>query len=377
MLFMSYTFTRHVQSSLHSSTTQHPFNWIRISNFTHNRFMHLWWLLESNSRLFFHTSFIHRLLTLTLLQTHHLLYSQIPTTPPCIISSYHKSYIFFSSWYHSSSITQTQIYCPYLFNHHLRVPITSPPQISTNRSSTSTTTRSRMLITQDIFLNVFIPLLSNFNSSSFVGQVHWHSCSHFTRIDQALLFGPQYIPAVAAYIPYQSLVLGFAESAILHLPRRNRLRNCWQDFIELVICCEKDHGGVATSAQNDRLSCEIFWKVVLSRTIGGKFLMLGWEVLKLGDDYWILHQWNVSTTYLTIVEKTHLLIYSMSFLWRYAQLMHCHFTLSDCPFIDFKTAWGQATPDHTTVCRRRVWIRFLTGGATVQFSPQYPGKHLE
>ena len=115
MLFMSYTFTRHVQSSLHSSTMQHPFNWIRISNFTHNRFMHLWWLLESNSRLFFHTSFIHRLLTLTLLQTHHLPYSQIPTTPPCIISSYHKSYIFFSSWYHSSSITQTQIYCPYLF----------------------------------------------------------------------------------------------------------------------------------------------------------------------------------------------------------------------------------------------------------------------
>jgi nuclear pore complex protein Nup205 len=49
---------------------------------------------------------------------------------------------------------------------------------------------------------VFIPLLSNFNSSSFIGQVH--SRSHFTRIDQALLFGPQYIPAAAAYTTYPS-----------------------------------------------------------------------------------------------------------------------------------------------------------------------------
>ena len=60
----------------------------------------------------------------------------------------------------------------------------------------------RTLKIQDIFLDVFIPLLSNFNSSSFVGQVH--SRSHFTRIDQALLFGPQYIPAVAAYMTYPS-----------------------------------------------------------------------------------------------------------------------------------------------------------------------------
>ena len=60
----------------------------------------------------------------------------------------------------------------------------------------------RALKIQDIFLDVFIPLLSNFNSSSFVGQVY--SRSHFTRIDQALLFGPQYIPAVAAYMAYPS-----------------------------------------------------------------------------------------------------------------------------------------------------------------------------
>ena len=60
----------------------------------------------------------------------------------------------------------------------------------------------RALKIQDIFLDVFIPLLSNFNCSSFVGQVH--SRSHFTRIDQALLFGPQYIPAVAAYMAFPS-----------------------------------------------------------------------------------------------------------------------------------------------------------------------------
>ena len=49
---------------------------------------------------------------------------------------------------------------------------------------------------------MFIPLLSIFNTSSFVGHVH--SRSYFTRIDQALLFGPQYIPAVAAYMVYPS-----------------------------------------------------------------------------------------------------------------------------------------------------------------------------
>ena len=60
----------------------------------------------------------------------------------------------------------------------------------------------RVLKIQDIFLDVFIPLLSDFNSSSFIGQVH--SRSYFTRIDQALSFGPQYIPAVAVYMAYAS-----------------------------------------------------------------------------------------------------------------------------------------------------------------------------
>ncbi|KAJ3509906.1 hypothetical protein NLJ89_g4967 [Agrocybe chaxingu] len=58
----------------------------------------------------------------------------------------------------------------------------------------------RVLEIQDIFLDVFIPLLSDFNSSTFVGQVH--SRSFFTRFDQALSFGPHFIPSIAAYMSY-------------------------------------------------------------------------------------------------------------------------------------------------------------------------------
>ena len=59
----------------------------------------------------------------------------------------------------------------------------------------------RMLEIQDIFIEVFIPLLSDFNNaSSLVGQVHPRS--FFTRFDQTLSFGTQYIPAIASYMSY-------------------------------------------------------------------------------------------------------------------------------------------------------------------------------
>lgn len=59
----------------------------------------------------------------------------------------------------------------------------------------------RVLEIQDIFLDVLIPLLSDFNNSStFVGQVN--SRSYFTRFDQALSFGPQYAPALATYMTF-------------------------------------------------------------------------------------------------------------------------------------------------------------------------------
>ncbi|KAF8878281.1 nucleoporin Nup186/Nup192/Nup205 [Gymnopilus junonius] len=58
----------------------------------------------------------------------------------------------------------------------------------------------RVLEVQDIFLDVFLPLLSDLNASSVVGQIHPRS--YFTRFDQALSFGPQYIPGLAAYMSY-------------------------------------------------------------------------------------------------------------------------------------------------------------------------------
>jgi nuclear pore complex protein Nup205 len=58
----------------------------------------------------------------------------------------------------------------------------------------------RVLEIQDIFLDVLVPLISEFDSVSVVGTVH--SRSYFTRFEQALSFSPQYIPALAAYIAF-------------------------------------------------------------------------------------------------------------------------------------------------------------------------------
>ncbi|EGO28547.1 hypothetical protein SERLADRAFT_413403 [Serpula lacrymans var. lacrymans S7.9] len=58
----------------------------------------------------------------------------------------------------------------------------------------------RVLQIQDIFLDVLIPLLSEFDSAPIIGTVHPRSS--FTRFDQALSFGGQYVPAVAAYVVY-------------------------------------------------------------------------------------------------------------------------------------------------------------------------------
>lgn len=59
---------------------------------------------------------------------------------------------------------------------------------------------TRVLEIQDIFLDVFIPLLSEADFSAITGQVH--SKSFFTRFDQVLSFGPKYIPAIATYMAY-------------------------------------------------------------------------------------------------------------------------------------------------------------------------------
>lgn len=58
----------------------------------------------------------------------------------------------------------------------------------------------RVLEVQDIFLDVLIPLLSEFDSAAYIGQVHHRS--YFTKLDQALSFSPSYAPALAQYMEY-------------------------------------------------------------------------------------------------------------------------------------------------------------------------------
>ncbi|KIK97850.1 hypothetical protein PAXRUDRAFT_824522 [Paxillus rubicundulus Ve08.2h10] len=58
----------------------------------------------------------------------------------------------------------------------------------------------RVLEIQDIFLDILVPVLSEFDSAPFVGSAH--SRSYYTRFDQALTYGTKYIPAIAAYVVY-------------------------------------------------------------------------------------------------------------------------------------------------------------------------------
>ncbi|KAF9006925.1 nucleoporin Nup186/Nup192/Nup205 [Cyathus striatus] len=67
----------------------------------------------------------------------------------------------------------------------------------------------RVLEIQDIFLDVLISLLSDFDNVPFIGTIH--SRSYYTRFDQALSFVPQYIPALATYMAYP----GHSELALL------------------------------------------------------------------------------------------------------------------------------------------------------------------
>ena len=58
----------------------------------------------------------------------------------------------------------------------------------------------RVLEIQDVFLDILVPGLSEFDSSPFIGTVHTRS--YFTRLDQALTFSAQTVPAIVAYILY-------------------------------------------------------------------------------------------------------------------------------------------------------------------------------
>lgn len=58
----------------------------------------------------------------------------------------------------------------------------------------------RVLEIQDIFIDVLVPLLSEFDSTSIIGTAY--ARSYFTKFDQALSFGSQYVPAIAAYVAF-------------------------------------------------------------------------------------------------------------------------------------------------------------------------------
>ncbi|KAH7909315.1 nucleoporin Nup186/Nup192/Nup205 [Hygrophoropsis aurantiaca] len=83
----------------------------------------------------------------------------------------------------------------------------------------------RVLEIQDIFLDVLIPLLAEFDSTQFVGIAH--SRSYYTRFDQALSYGSHHIPAIAAYVVYPvhpELVL-LAVKIITQLSSSNSVNN--------------------------------------------------------------------------------------------------------------------------------------------------------
>ena len=60
----------------------------------------------------------------------------------------------------------------------------------------------RVLELRDIILGVILPLLAGVDATSVVGQIQPRS--NFTRFHQALTFGPQYIPGLAAYMSYSA-----------------------------------------------------------------------------------------------------------------------------------------------------------------------------
>lgn len=58
----------------------------------------------------------------------------------------------------------------------------------------------RVLELQDIFFDIFVPALSSLEDAAAIGEIH--PVSYYAKFDQALLYGPQSVPALAAYICY-------------------------------------------------------------------------------------------------------------------------------------------------------------------------------
>ncbi|TFK29062.1 hypothetical protein FA15DRAFT_700346 [Coprinopsis marcescibilis] len=92
---------------------------------------------------------------------------------------------------------------------------------------------SRLLEIQDIFLEVLLPLLSEFNTSQYIGHVHHRS--YFTKFDQALSFDSRYAPAIAQYIEYSN----HAEVVLLAIKLLNFLSSS-PYFTNLVTLIERN-----------------------------------------------------------------------------------------------------------------------------------------
>lgn len=114
----------------------------------------------------------------------------------------------------------------------------------------------RALEIQDLFLDVLIPLLSELNNATFASAIHPRS--FYTRIDQSLAFGTQFIPAVATYMSYPS----HSELAILSIK------------IFSLLCNVTDSSTVIALIERSRDS---------ERISGGFVRIVGIETL---DDVW-------------------------------------------------------------------------------------------
>ncbi|KAI0695309.1 nucleoporin Nup186/Nup192/Nup205 [Cytidiella melzeri] len=58
----------------------------------------------------------------------------------------------------------------------------------------------RVLELQDVFFDIFVPALLSIEDAAAVGEIH--PVSYYIKFDQALLYGPDFIPALASYISY-------------------------------------------------------------------------------------------------------------------------------------------------------------------------------
>lgn len=114
----------------------------------------------------------------------------------------------------------------------------------------------RTLEIQDLFLDVLVPLLSELNNATFASVIHPRS--YYTRFDQSLSFGTQFIPAIATYMSYPS----YSELALLSIK------------ILSLLCSSTNSSTIITLIERSRDS---------ERISGGFMRIVGIESL---DDVW-------------------------------------------------------------------------------------------